>query len=260
MLTATPVHPEGPRYGTSIVFLSGLWVSPMVWRPVASFLAHRGWPGALLDVRAVAGGVAARADPVAGYVRALSAPPVMIGHDAGALVALAAAARAPVRALALVSSLVPGAPGTHGVAWSRRLPWSLFRRAPVAAPSGPVGAAFFAGLPDQARDETTPEDPRLLAELARRSHVARPATMPPALVLRGAADPIVSHDDARGLAAELGADFDELPDHGHWLPAASGWQECVQRLHRWLVQRLGESELEFYAEAMAERDDADPEP
>jgi len=228
----------------------------MVWRPVASFLAHRGWPGALLDVPAV-GGVAARAEPVAEYVRALPAPPVVIGHDAGALIALAAAARASVRALVLVSPLVPGAPGTHGVTWSRRLPWALVRRTMVPAPSGSVGTAFFAGLADRAGAGATSEDPRLLSELARRSRIDRPATMPPALVMRGAADPVVSHEDARGLAADIGADLDELPERGHWLPTESGWQECVRRIHRWLVQRLGESELEFYAEAMADRDDTE---
>jgi pimeloyl-ACP methyl ester carboxylesterase len=179
----------------------------------------------------------------------------VIGHDAGALVALATAARAPVRALALLSPLVPGAPGTHGVTWSLRLPWSLFRRTPVPAPSGSVGAAFFAGLAAQARAGATGEDPRLVAELARRSRIDRPATMPPTIVMRGGADPIVSHDDVRGLAADLGADLEELPDRGHWLPTAAGWQECVGRLHRWLVQRLGEHELEYYAEAMADRDD-----
>jgi hypothetical protein len=29
----------------------------------------------------------------------------------------------------------------------------------------------------------------------------------------------------------------------------------VHRVHRWLVQRLGEDNLELYAEAMADRDD-----
>ena len=29
MLTATPVHPEGPRYAAPIVYLAGLWVSPV---------------------------------------------------------------------------------------------------------------------------------------------------------------------------------------------------------------------------------------
>jgi hypothetical protein len=35
------------------------------------------------------------------------------------------------------------------------------------------------------------------------------------------------------------------------------WQEAVPRVHRWLVRRLGEANLELYAEAMADRDEVD---
>ena len=108
MLTATPVHPEGPRYAAPIVYLAGLWVSPVVWRPVATYLAHRGWEGRLLDTRGVRGGIAARADAVAADLAKRAVEPVLVGHDAGAMVALAVAAKVPVRALVLAAPLVPG--------------------------------------------------------------------------------------------------------------------------------------------------------
>lgn len=255
MPTATPVHPEGPRYAASIVFLSGLWAPPRVWRPVASYLGHRGWSGTLLDVREGGGGIAARADRVVEHVQALSSPAILVGHDAGAPIALAAAARIPVRAVVLLSPLVAGAPGTHGVAWSRRLPWALVRRHPIAPPTGTIGAAFAAGVPADTRAAFADEDPRVLSELVRRSRVPRLDPLPPALVLRGAADPVVSAADARGLAADLAADYDEMPEQGHWPHLGPAWQDCARRLHRWLVQRLGETELEFYAEAMADREE-----
>lgn len=95
----------------------------------------------------------------------------------------------------------------------------------------------------------------MLSELARRSRAPRPARVPPTLVLRGGADPVVTNDDVRRLVGELGADFSEIPAEGHWLLAPPAAQECVHRVHRWLVQRLGEDNLELYAEAMADRDD-----
>ncbi len=257
MLTATPVHPEGPRYAASVVYLSGLWVPPTVWRPVATYLAHRGWAGRLLDLRAVSGGIDARADAVATDVAKRAAPPVVVAHDAGATVALAVAARVSVRALVLASPLVPGAPGTHAVTWSRALPWALVRRRPVPPPGGTTGEIYTAGLAPEVRDAMAAEDPRMLSALARRGAIGRPARRPPALVLRGAADPVVSDADVRRLAHALDAETSELPEHGHWLLAAPAWQECVHRVHRWLVQRLGEDNLELYAEAMADRDDAD---
>lgn len=255
MLTATQVHPEGPRYAAPIVYLSGLWVPSAVWQPVATYLAHRGWEGRLLDLRAVRGGVQTRADAVAADVAKRSAPPVLVAHDAGAIVALAVAAQVPVRALVLASPLVPGAPGTHAVTWSRALPWALLRRRAIAPPAGTTGAVYVTGLAPEVRDAMIAEDPRMLSALARRVSIRRPARVPPALVLRGAADPVVSDVDVRGLAHELGAEQGEVPGHGHWLMAAPAWQECVHRVHRWLVQRLGEDNLELYAEAMAERDD-----
>jgi pimeloyl-ACP methyl ester carboxylesterase len=256
MLTATPVHPEGPRYAAPLVYLSGLWVPPTVWRPAASYLAHRGWAGRLLDARAIPSGVAGRADAVAAELKKRATPPVLIGHDAGAIVALAVASIVPVRALVLVAPLVPGAPGTHAVAWRRSLPWALWRRRPIGPPPGPAGQVYLAGLPSDARSAVASEHPRLLADFARGPRLRTPDPVPPTLVLAGAADPVVSQADARRLADRLGADLVDVPTQGHWLIAAPGWQECVHRVHRWLVQRLGEDNLELYAEAMADRDES----
>ena len=253
MVTSTPVHPEGPRYGASIAYLSGLWTGPQVWRAAAQDLAHRGWAGLLIDAGSVAGGIAARATAVTEFLRKLPAMPVLVGHDAGALVALAAASRTEVPAVVLVSPLRPGAPGTHALAWSRGLPWALVSRRPVAPPRGETGRAFLADRPSDVG--ASPEDPRLLSELARRTPIARPASMPPALVLHGARDPFLSSDEARRLATDLGAELIDLDGVGHWLPAAAAWQRAGDRVHRWLVQRLGDTNLELYAEAMADRDD-----
>jgi len=252
MVTSTPVHPEGPRYGASIAYLAGLWTRPLLWRPAAQYLAHRGWAGLLVDAGAVAGGIAPRAAAVTESLRKLPAMPVLVGHDAGALVALASAAMAEVPAVVLVSPLRPGAPGTHALAWSRGLPWALVRRRAVDPPGGATGRAFLAERPPDL--VATPEDPRLLSELARRTPVARASRMPPALLLHGARDPFLSSDEARRFARDLGADLIEVEGVGHWLPAAAVWQRAGDQVHRWLVQRLGDTNLELYAEAMADRD------
>jgi acetyl esterase/lipase len=157
-----------------------------------------------------------------------------------------------VPAVVLVSPLRRGAPGTHALAWSRGLPWALVRRRQVDPPDGATGRALLA---DRPRDVVArPEDPRLLSELARRTPVARPTPVPPALLLHGSRDPFLSSDEARAFATDLGADLVELEGRGHWLPAAAVWQRAGDRVHRWLVQRLGETNLELYPEAMADRD------
>lgn len=257
MVTTTPVHPEGPRYAAPIVYFPGVWLGARVWREAASYLAHRGWDGGIVDMDAGSGGIARRADAAAAHLAALSMPPVLVGHDAGALVALATASRVEVRALVLVSPLHPGAPATHALVWSRGLVWSLLRRRLVPPPSGRTGDVFLAGSPPGIRQTLRNEDARLLTELARRSRIERPPRMPPTLLIHGALDPLLPPDDARRFAHELGAEREELPDRGHWLIAPAAWQVCGDRVHRWLVQRLGEPILELYGEAMADRDETD---
>ena len=259
MLTVTPVHPEGPRYRASIAYLSGLWVAPQIWLPTATFLAHRGWEGALVDVRSVRGGLVARAEAVVGYLRTLSAPTVLMGHDAGALLGLAVAARIEVGALVLVSPLLPGTPGTHAVTWSRALLWALLRHGNIGPPTGPVAETFFAELSPAVRLGMADEDARLLAHLTRRRPIDRPAELPPTLVIRGEHDPLLSRAEAQGFAADLGAEVEEIPRTGHWLIGPLGSQQCVRLVHPWLVQRLGEPLLELYAEAMAERQENEPD-
>src|SRR4029077_11348142 len=80
----------------------------------------------------------------------------------------------------------------------------------------------------------------------------------PALVVAGDRDPLLPVPAAAALAASLAADHVVVPGAAHWPILAPAWQRTVAEVHRWLVRRLGESLLDFYAEAMAERDtDAD---
>lgn len=255
--TTTSVHPEGARYASSIVYLPGLWVGAEAIRGAASYLGHRGWAGAIVDQRSVAGGIAERVGALEKLVASLPTPPVVVATDGAAVVAVAAAARMPIRALVLVSPLLPGAAGAHALVWSRRLVWSLLRRRAVPPVGGAAGAAFFADVPVAAMRDAGPEDARILAALSRRSRLARRSPMPSALVLRGALDPIVASEDARAFTRAVDGELEEIPARGHRLLCGPGWQDSVQRVHRWLVRRLGEANLELYAEAMADREDAD---
>src|SRR5690242_4587310 len=108
MLTAEPVHAESARYSAAVLCLPGLWSTAAVWRPFAGYLGHRGWESQLLDVRDVAGGMPARVAAVVPHVAEVGGRAVLIGHDAGALLANAVAVRARPAALVLLSPLVPG--------------------------------------------------------------------------------------------------------------------------------------------------------
>jgi len=259
MLSAEIVRPESARYATSLVCVPGLWAGPGVWRGFASYLAHRGWESHLLDVRALDAGLAERAAAVAAYATELPAPPILLGHDLGSLVALAAAARAPTAALGLIAPLVPGNAPARALALRPPTFLRLLLGRPVPPPGGAAAASLYGELAPPLRRAVVAhlgaESPRVLRE------VVWPRTSPagvggvPALVVAGDRDPLLPPPAAAAFAGALGAEHQPLEGAGHWVLAGPAWQRAVGLVHRWIVQRLGEPLLERYAEAMAERED-----
>ena len=262
-LSATPIRPESARYAASLVCLPGLWTPPVLWQGLTTYLAHRGWEGAVLDLRRVRGGIAARAAEVAQYVTRLPGAPILIGHDAGALVALAVAARTRPAALVLLAPLVPGATAVRALGLRFGTLPALLLRLPVPAPRGAAAAPLVAGLPSPVRTSVlgalAPEAADVILDVARARVDPAPVGGVPALLVGGGSDPLLSPQEGAGFARTIGAEHQVVPEGTHWLLAGPGWEETVAVVHRWLVQRLGEPLLEFYPEALAAREAEDGE-
>ena len=258
MIPAEVQRAEGSRYAAALVIVPGLWAGPDVWRGFASFLGHRGWESHLLHTRALPGGLDARAASVAEYAAALPAPAVLLGHDAGALVAHAAARRTRAAAAVLVAPLLPGSRGARALTLEPRNLLRLLLGQPVAPPRGQALSLVWGVLGDAARDRVLamlgPEDATTVWEVARGRIALAPAPGVPTLLVAGARDPLLPGADALALAGTLGAEPLTLPDVGHWPFAGPTWLKAVDVVHRWLVQRLGAELLELYPEAMAERE------
>ena len=257
MLSAETVHGESARYAAQVVCVPGLWASAAVWRGFAGYLGHRGWECHLVDVRPVSGGVEARAAAVAEYAAALPAPAILLGHDGGGLIALAAARRSPPAALVLLAPLAPGSRGARLLTLAPRSLLALLLDRRVPPPSG-LAAAAWLDLPGPARARVqpllAPEDAASVRELLWGRLRLEPAPGPPALLVAGGRDRVLAPASAAPLARALGAELRVLETAGHWPLAGPGWQEASALVHRWLVQRLGEPLLELHAEAMAERE------
>ncbi len=263
MLSADIVRAESARYTTSLLCIPGLWSAPLVWRGFASYLAHRGWESQLLDVRAVDGGIATRAAAVAAHAASLSAPPVLIGHDVGGVVALAAAARAPAAAVVLLAPVVPGSAPARALAMRPATVVPLLLGRAVPPPTLAAAAPLCGELPPPLRSAVVsalaPDSARVVRDVVRPRLAPSPVAGVPTLVVAGDRDPFLPAPAAAALARTIGAQHEALDGAGHWLLAGPAWQRCVGLVHRWLVQRLGEPLLERYAEATAERDeDAEP--
>jgi len=262
MLTAETMHAEGARYTASIVCVPGLWSGAAVWRGFAGHLGHRGWECHLLDVCGVAGGVAARATAVADYVAALPTPAVLVGHDAGGLIALIAAHRTAPAAVVLVAPLVPGSRAARGLVLGARSLLALITGGSVPPPTGRARAAWL-DLPEPVPAELSralaPDDAGVVRDVVWGRVRPVPAGGVPVLLLAGGRDALLPPAEARLLAGTVAAEVHVLESAGHWPFAGPSWQDAVALVHRWLVQRLGEPLLELYAETMAERDTGEDE-
>jgi pimeloyl-ACP methyl ester carboxylesterase len=256
LLKHETIPAEGSRYEACLVFVPGLWAGPRIWWGFASFLAHRGWECQLLDVSPLAD-LAARTAAVAEYAAALPVRPVLIGHDAGALIALAAAPGGNALAAVLVAPLLPGSGPVRALTLGVPGLLRTFLGRPVPAPRQGGVELPWGGLPATVRTDVErtlgPEPAAVIRELARGRTPPRPAGVP-TLLLAGDRDPLLPSVDRAALAQLTGADSHILEGMGHWPLAGPGWQTAVAAAHRWLVQRLGASLLTLYEEAMAERD------
>lgn len=255
MLETTVVPAESPRYRADLAFVPGLWTPPRLWAPLASSLAHRGWDGEILHLAGLPAGLGERALLVAARLAARHRPFVLIAHDAGAPVALAAARRLPLAvAVMLVAPLHPARDVVRPLVRRGAVLAALLRGGLVPPPSGPAAVRCYGELSPATLEGLVFEHVAAVREVVR-GHFALERPAVPVVVGAARDDPLLG--DPRAMAAGLQADLLRLPGRGHWPLAREQAQETAAVLHRWLVQRFGEALLELHAEAMAERDGED---
>jgi non-heme chloroperoxidase len=260
--------------GTPVVFVHGLWLHSTSWgqwedlfreagyEPVAP-----GWPGdsatveeTRRDPAKVAGhGIDDVVEHYAQIIRGLSAPPVVVGHSFGGLIAqrllgqdLAAAAVAidaapikgvlnlPVSALR-VASIALRKPANRNLAVSltpeqfrygfgnalpERDSAELYEKWAVPSPGKPL---FEAGLAN-----FTPRSPAKVNTGNK--------TRGPLLLTAGGKDHTVPKAITTGTRklyhkSPAITDFVEFPDRGHSLTIDSGWREVAQYALDWLSKR-----------------------
>jgi pimeloyl-ACP methyl ester carboxylesterase len=184
-------------------------------------------------------------------IRALKAPPVIVGHSMGGLLAQILATRLAVRSLVL---LAPSAP------WGM-LPSTMFEYASA-------GAMFFAGdfwskpihpsydiaasnaldlLPPAERSQVfarfVPESGLATFEIMHWALDARHATAVdarevkcPVLCLAGSRDKVNPPATVRRIAQRYRARgvYEERDGHSHWMLGEPGWEKIAERAMEWI--------------------------
>ncbi len=263
LLRAEVSAPERNKFTAPLLLLHGLWSGSWSWQEVAGALSQRGWECWALDLR---GRPESRTVetigriPLEDYVedvvtaaQHLWAPPIVCGHDLGALLALLAAAQVRPCALMCLAPLLP-----HAWVADGRPPAPLVRLSAVPAllwgralhpPRLAMACDFlFNTLPPAAQAQLhvrLQPDSGIVARTLTRGHVAFPtAGVPcPVLVVSGGADRMSPPTTARWLADRLLAEHRDYPEHGHWLCAGEQGMRLTGDLHRWLIRTLGETLL-----------------
>lgn len=235
----TVIEPESDRYRAELVLVRGLWVDASIWRAAAAGFAHRGWRCVVVergeDVAPAEAGAAWR-QGVEDAVRGRETKPIVIGHDAGALLALDLASRGLVRGAVAVAPLLDGLRVVLPPLARLLLP--LRRKAAVNPPA--LGHAYFARIPLEQHATLCaglrPEAASLLSELERLTAPAAPVV--PALLVAQQADEIASQLFVEICARGIEADFLRLQG-GHWPMLEPRVDDWITQIHRWIIKRVG---------------------
>lgn len=237
-LRAEVVYGESERFSAPILLVHGLWSNAEMWRGFTGFLAHRGWHCVAPHLSA-ASRFGEHVRDLRAVVAALDAPPVLVGHDLGGLLALELAAQC--RAVVALAPLVPlplAARATPALLVAGG-PVSRWRGRPLKAPGGRWRDAYQGG------STTARESASLVQQLTTENVTIAATAQTPALVILAEGDPVVSRGETEELVASVGAEALSVPG-GHAIPLQEGWQKTAAALHRWVVRRLGAPLLEFY--------------
>ena len=186
---------------------------------------------------------------VAETIEAVPAPPVVIGHSMGGLVAAMAAARRKVRALVLIAPSAPWGVSGGSVEEAAQAFGLMGLGAYWANAVEPDRAMFESYSADRLSPEArraaferlVPESGRALFETVSwwldpfmTTSVGPAVGSPPVLVLAGGRDQVHPPALVRRTAQRCGGELEVFPQMSHWLIGEPGYRSVADRTLAWL--------------------------
>ncbi len=177
------------------------------------------------------------------------APPILIGHSLGGLVAQMAAARSRVAGLILLAPSSPwgvtGSTAEEAISAVSLYALGPYWALPVDPDYGSARRYLFDRLPREERRalfaRLVPESGRALWETLNwwldpfaTTQVSAHAIRAPVMAVAGGLDAIHPTATVRAIAKRLGGETVVLPQMSHWLVGEPGWQEVAQACLTWI--------------------------
>jgi pimeloyl-ACP methyl ester carboxylesterase len=266
----TGVTPGQSRLAGTLVFLHDAWLGPSSWETFAGYFTGRGydtlapeWPvshadGAARGNRNTTSSITDIVDSYDDMIRAMSNPPVIVGHGFGGLFTQLLLDRGVGAAGVAISPVPPtGTPGAGVVAlrWgARALIRNPRRRSTATLTFRQFNQAFTNTWPaDAARaayerySAPTPEQviiDRALARLRWRRASAFTYSYDdraPLLIIAAENDalvpPSVVARNCQRYSSLAETDFADFPGRSHLVMLEHGWQEIADYVSGWLMRR-----------------------
>jgi len=257
-------EPENASARPPLLFVHGAYVGAWCWEEhFLDWFAARGYAAHAVSLQGHGGsagrerlddfGLADYAQDVASIVARLPAPPILIGHSMGALVAqkvLETAKDIPAIVLACPVPVYGLLPSSFSLAFSRPALFAALNTVASGGRASPqaLAGALFAGSVDAALLERCyrrmqRESRRALLEMSGWGLPflwgawGKGAPRPPTLVIGAQHDALIPAVQAEGTARTLGAEYRLLPDIGHAVMLDQGWQIVAQSIAAWLERR-----------------------
>ena len=248
----------------TIFMIHGMWGGPGYWANFRGFLEPLGYrcvattlpyhdmpPDGVPDPRLGRTSVRDYADALEREIDAFDAPPILLGHSMGGLLAQMLAARGRARAAVLLAPASPAGilaltPSVLRSFLPVMLKWGCWRK-PMRQPFATAVYSMLHRLPPAEQratyDRFVHESGRAACEIGlwpfdphHATRVDASAITCPLLVIAGSEDRITPVRIVRQVARKYGAlaTFRMFEDHAHWLVAEPGWQAIAQSVADWL--------------------------
>ncbi len=242
-----------------LVLIHGMWSTPSVWQLFYRYFTSQGYTVYLptlrhhgnceQDLKAL-GQTSIRdyLQDLELFISSQPEKPILIGHSVGGLLALLLAGRGLASAAVLLAPAAPrGAYMLNGSVLKTFAgvfgQWGFWRK-PVKISPRAANYGLFNRQPDEARaalyQDMVFESGRAVAEIGlwpfdpSCSTKLKQSPDCPVFILAGENDRVVPLSISEKVAQKIGAQFQVLKNHGHWLPSEPGWEIIAAQCEAWL--------------------------